>query len=70
MSEPRNRTEYMRQYRASHQDQFKQYYEDTKQATLERVQQQIMCDVCGCQSTIHSLPRHKRSKKCKSFIKQ
>ena len=85
MTETRKRTEYMKQYDASRKEQKKVYnkqynithveekkhnYEKNKEAISKRVNQHIVCDVCGCQASIHNLPRHKRSKKCQSFVKE
>ena len=70
MTSIRNRTEYMKQYRSSHLEQHKQYYQDTKEKQLDRQKVPATCDHCGCISSVHNLARHKTSKKCQSFIKE
>ena len=58
----------------------KHYYENNKAIILERTKQysrdnkeyineKVMCDTCGCQSTRHNLARHQKTKKCKSYVK-
>ena len=70
MTSIRNRTEYMKQYRASHIEQHKQYYQNTKEQQLEKQKVPATCDHCGCISTVHHLARPKTSKKCQSCIKE
>jgi len=65
-----HRTEYMKQYRASHLDEHKQHYQNNKDKLLAQQKVPATCDVCGCISSVHNLARHKTSKKCKSFDKQ
>ena len=85
MTETRNRTEYMKQYRAahlehkteymkqynaSHVEEKKQYYQNGKEQQLNRQKVPATCDRCGCISSVHNLARHQTSKKCQSFIKE
>ena len=58
-----------KQYRESHKEEVKamkqRHYENNKDKILEKQKEMILCDVCGCETTKHHLPRHMRSNKCK-----
>ena len=43
----------------------KENYENNKDKILEKQKEQVICDVCGCETTKHNLPRHKRGNRCK-----
>ena len=36
----------------------------------EKVKMKVVCDLCGCQSTVKSLVSHKRSAKCKKLARE
>ena len=61
-------------YRESHKEEIKemkkQHYENNKDKILEKQKEIIKCDVCGCETTKHNLPRHKRGNRCKPIVKQ
>ena len=68
-----NNKEHIQEY---HKQYYKQYYENNKQhykqcyeRNNERLNEKVMCDTCGCQSTRHNLARHQKTKKCKSYVK-
>ena len=60
-------------YRESHKEEIKemkkQHYENNKDKILEKQKEIIKCDVCGCETTKHNLPRHKRGNRCKPIVK-
>ena len=45
------------------------YYEKNKEKILKKLAEKVECDICGCLSTKGHLPRHKKTSKCMSFIK-
>tara|TARA_R110000823_G_scaffold161566_1_gene293032 strand:- start:18 stop:794 length:777 start_codon:yes stop_codon:yes gene_type:complete len=47
----------------------KEYYQENKEQIAIKAAQTVMCDVCKKSITKGSLNRHKKTKKCKSFLK-
>ena len=63
-----------KEFRETHKEEIKaikkQHYEHNKDNILDKQKEIIKCDVCGCESTKHNLPRHKRGNRCKPLDKQ
>jgi hypothetical protein len=36
----------------------------------EKVKMKVVCDLCGCETTVKHLTRHKRSAKCKNLARE
>ena len=61
--------QHKKQYYETNKEYFKQlkkqHYETNKEYILER----INCDICGCQINRSGMAKHKKTKKCKSYVK-
>ena len=47
----------------------REYFMKNKERIKARMQEKVMCDICGCTITRSHMVRHQKSNKCKSFIK-
>ena len=54
--------EYMKTYNEDHKERIKQYKETNK----EYINEQITCDICGCQVCRNNMSRHQKTNKCKN----
>ena len=55
-----NNKEYFKERYENNKEYFKEYYENNK----EIINQKVICNNCGCESTKHHLKRHQKTKKC------
>ena len=50
-------------------EKYKKWRENNKEKILEKKKQKIDCPICGCNILKDGLARHKRTKKCLSFVR-
>jgi hypothetical protein len=61
--------EYHQNNREKLNEQHKEYYQNNRDKILEQKEEKVICDHCGCGSSIGHLKRHQKSKKCLNYNK-